>query len=114
MMLTKKLKNLNKSFSYNLFAILGIFILVFEIYYLLKGYYSYEYALAIYLIFPACFIIIFIISVFELIFHLKITNEKFLSNKLLNAIKTIGAIIAIIYILLVVVFFIFALMTISR
>ena len=111
MKLTEKIKSLNKSYSYNIFAMIGIFILIFRIFCFLKNDYTYDYAVIDFLLFPALFILTFIIYVFELILQFKIENEKFLDNKTINIVRFVGVVTSTIYLLLAVVFIFCAFIT---
>ena len=104
MQITEKLNSLNKSYSYILFALTGLLIVIFRIYCLSKGNYTYNYMIIDYLFFPACFLLIFILSLFENIFKFKIKKEKLFRNKALNIILSIGTIAGIIYVILILTF----------
>lgn len=104
MKFTKKIKSLNKSYSYNLYSLIGILILFFQIFCLLKNNYTYGYAITNYLLFPVFFLLTFIIYVFELILQFKIENEKFLNNKTISIVRFVGVLISTIYLLLAVAF----------
>lgn len=104
MKLYEKIKSLNKSYSYNIFALIGIFILTFKIFCILKNSYTYDYAVIDYLLFPVLFLLTFIIYVFELIFQFKIKNERVLNNKIINIVRFVGVVVSIIYLLIAAIF----------
>lgn len=101
---TERIKNLNQSYSFNLFSLLGVVIFIFRAFCLLKNNYTYGSAIIDYLLFPALFLLIFIISVFELVFKFKIKNTKILNNKVLNIIKVIGTLTSLTYVILIILF----------
>ena len=104
MKLNEKIKSLNKRYSYNLFALIGIFMLIFRIFCFLKSNYTYNYAIIDFLLFPVLLLLTFIIYVFELIFQFKIENERFLNNKTINIIRFVGVTTSTIYSLLAIIF----------
>ena len=104
MKLYEKIKSLNKSYSYNIFALIGIFILTLKIFCILKNSYTYDYAVVDYLLFPVLFLLTFIIYVFELIFQFKIKNERVLNNKIINIVRFVGAVVSVIYLLIAAIF----------
>ena len=98
---SQKLKQLNQRYSYNLFSLIGVFILIFRLFCLFRNNYTYNFAIVDYLLLPACFLLNFIILIWEQVFQLKVQKEKFLENKILNFIKILGTLIALIYIVLI-------------
>ena len=98
---SQKLKKLNQRYSYNLFSFIGIFILIFRLFCFFTNNYTYNYAIADYLLLPACFLLNFIILILEQVFQFRIQKEKFLGNKIFNFIKILGTLIALIYIVLI-------------
>ena len=91
---------IKQKYSYNLFALLGIFILIFRIFCWLKNDYTYDYAVIEHLLWPTCFLMIFIILLLEQVFKLAINNEKILNNKVINVLRYIGSAVALIYLIL--------------
>ena len=87
---SQKLKKLNQRYSYNLFSLIGVFILIFRLFCFFTNNYTYNFAIVDYLLLPACFLLNFIILIWEQVFQLKIQKEKFLENKILNFIKFVG------------------------
>ena len=110
----KKIEKLNQTYSFNIFCLLGIFILVIRTYCFLTNKYDYNYATINYLIFPICFLLTFVISVFERIFTINITNNFFLKNKIFNIIKTIGVIVALIYITFLIYIFLYCAISVNK
>ncbi len=98
---SQKLKQLNQRYSYNLFSLIGVFILIFRLFCFFANNYTYNFAIVDYLLLPTCFLLNFIIFIWEQVFQLKIRKEKFLENKILNFIKILGTLIALIYIVLI-------------
>ena len=73
---SQKLKKLNQRYSYNLFSLIGVFILIFRLFCFFTNNYTYNFAIVDYLLLPACFFVEFYNSYLGTSFSIKNSKRK--------------------------------------